>query len=178
LSSLHFQSTPGRVQVFFPGIFFMQSKWWWFMGRCRKSGHQEGMKFTSDMKLTNLWSSFYISDYLLKPKSRNLEIFTFFCFFSTFGNWNPKKTPHFRVSDFVMWLKWQCSWLPTGTYCKNLVIWILFSSKSGEIGSFLPCKILYIGENHIFQVKLISTKKKTTANSVLSWHLLNVIISH
>jgi hypothetical protein len=79
-----------------------------------------------------------------------------------------KKTPHFQVSDFVMWLKWQCSWLPTGTYYKNLVIWILLSSKSGKIGSFVPCKILSIGQNHIFQVEIISTKKKPTTKSVLS----------
>ncbi len=46
------------------------------------------------------------------------------------------------------------SWLPTGTYHKNLAIWNFFSSKSGEFRSFFPWKIFCIGQNHIFQVKI------------------------
>jgi hypothetical protein len=46
------------------------------------------------------------------------------------------------------------SWLPTGTYHKNLAIWNFFSSKSGEFRSFFPWKIFCIGQNHIFQVEI------------------------
>jgi hypothetical protein len=47
------------------------------------------------------------------------------------------------------------SWLPTGTYYKNMAIWNFFSLKGGVLGLiFSPQKILSIGRNHIFQVEI------------------------
>jgi hypothetical protein len=156
----------------------MQPKWWSSMGRCRKkwpSRRFSQIRFEAHKPLISLLY-FWL---LTKTQISKSGDFYFFWFFSTFGNSNPKKTPHFWVSDFVMWLKWQCSWLPTGTYYKNLVIWILFFSKIWR--NWVICPIqnpLHRLKIHIFQVEIISTKKKTTAKSVLSWHVLNVLISH
>ncbi len=49
-----------------------------------------------------------------------------------------------------------CFWLLTGTYHQNLADFELFSLKSGQFESFSPWheKILCIGWNHIFQVKI------------------------
>jgi hypothetical protein len=51
------------------------------------------------------------------------------------------------------------SWLPTGTYHKNLAIWKKIPSNFGEFGPFLPCKILLISRNNIFQVEILPVKK-------------------
>jgi hypothetical protein len=52
------------------------------------------------------------------------------------------------------------SWLPTGTYHKNLVIWIFFSLKSGEFGPFLLMKnssFVYRSKFFLFQVEIQQT---------------------
>jgi hypothetical protein len=56
------------------------------------------------------------------------------------------------------------SWLPTGTYHKNLAIWKLsFFRNLTNLGHFFPWKILCIGQSHIFQVEIwgnFAQKKK------------------
>jgi hypothetical protein len=39
------------------------------------------------------------------------------------------------------------SCLPTGTYHKNLAIWIDVSSNYGEFGLFFPWKMVCVGQN-------------------------------
>jgi hypothetical protein len=75
-----------------------------------------------------------------------------------------KKTESFEILGLL-----------NGTYHINLAIWNFYSSKYGEFGPLFSWKILCIGRNHIFKVKIWQNFAKKKNADMLTRQSVEII---